>query len=93
MCETKHIGLHLEIVPIVLLANLFLGIYFNLAIWYKLTDKTRFGMYFSIAGAVITIVLNVILLPKYGFIAAAWTTLDSLCNNDDDVLCIRTKTL
>ncbi len=65
----------LEIVPIVLLANLFLGIYFNLAIWYKLTDKTRFGMYFSIVGAVITIVLNVILLPKYGFIAAAWTTL------------------
>ncbi|WP_138432479.1 oligosaccharide flippase family protein [Winogradskyella algicola] len=65
----------LEIVPIVLLANLFLGIYFNLAIWYKLTDKTRFGMYFSIVGAVITIVLNVILLPKHGFIAAAWTTL------------------
>ncbi|WP_426431827.1 lipopolysaccharide biosynthesis protein [Winogradskyella sp. HB-48] len=65
----------LDIVPIVLLANLFLGIYFNLAIWYKLTDKTRFGMYFSIVGAVITIVLNVILLPKYGFIAAAWTTL------------------
>ena len=65
----------LEIVPIVLLANLFLGIYFNLAIWYKLTDKTRFGMYFSIVGAVITIALNVILLPKYGFIAAAWTTL------------------
>ncbi|GAB4154036.1 MAG: polysaccharide biosynthesis C-terminal domain-containing protein [Winogradskyella sp.] len=65
----------LEIVPIVLLANLFLGIYFNLAIWYKLTDKTRFGMYFSIVGAVITIALNIILLPKYGFIAAAWTTL------------------
>ncbi|MCB0399068.1 MAG: oligosaccharide flippase family protein [Winogradskyella sp.] len=65
----------LEIVPIVLLANLFLGIYFNLAIWYKLTDKTRFGMYISIVGAVITIALNVILLPKYGFIAAAWTTL------------------
>ena len=65
----------IEIVPIVLLANLFLGIYFNLAIWYKLTDKTRFGMYFSILGAVITIALNIMLLPKYGFVAAAWTTL------------------
>lgn len=65
----------IEIVPIVLLANLFLGIYFNLAIWYKLTDKTRFGMYISIIGAIITIALNIILLPKYGFIAAAWTTL------------------
>jgi len=65
----------IEIVPIVLLANLFLGIYFNLAIWYKLTDKTRFGMYISIIGAIITIALNIMLLPKYGFVAAAWTTL------------------
>lgn len=67
--------LALDIVPIVLLANLFLGIYFNLAIWYKLTDKTRFGMYISVIGAVITIALNLILIPKMGFIAAAWTTL------------------
>lgn len=67
--------LALDIVPIVLLANLFLGIYFNLAIWYKLTDKTRFGMYISVVGAVITIALNLILIPKMGFIAAAWTTL------------------
>jgi O-antigen/teichoic acid export membrane protein len=65
----------LEIVPVVLLANLFLGIYFNLAIWYKLTDRTRFGMYISIIGALITIGLNIWLLPKYGFMAAAWTTL------------------
>jgi O-antigen/teichoic acid export membrane protein len=64
----------IEIVPIVLLANLFLGIYFNLAIWYKLTDKTRFGMYISIIGAIVTITLNIIMLPKYGFMAAAWTT-------------------
>lgn len=63
------------IVPVVLLANLFLGIYHNLAIWYKLTDKTRFGMYFSIIGAVITIVLNLLLLKTYGYIAAAYTTL------------------
>jgi len=65
----------IAIVPIVLLANLFLGVYHNLAIWYKLTDKTRFAMYFSIVGAIITIVINVIMIPKIGFIASAWATL------------------
>ena len=63
------------IVPIVLLANLFIGIYHNLAIWYKLTDKTRFAMLFSIIGAIITIVINVTLIPSIGFIASAWATL------------------
>ena len=65
----------IQIVPIVLLANLCLGIYFNLAIWYKLTDKTRYGMYLSIVGAIVTIGLNITLIPEFGFIAAAWTTL------------------
>lgn len=65
----------IKIVPIVLVANLCLGIYFNLAIWYKLTDKTRYGMYLSLVGAVVTIVLNLILIPEIGFIAAAWSTL------------------
>ena len=65
----------IAIVPIVLLANLFLGVYHNLAVWYKLTDKTRFGMYFSIFGAIITIILNIILIPLIGFIASAWATL------------------
>ncbi len=65
----------IDIVPIVLLANLCLGIYFNLAIWYKLTDKTRYGMYLSIIGAVITIAFNLIMIKKIGFIAAAWATL------------------
>ncbi len=63
------------IVPIVLLANLFLGVYHNLAIWYKLTDKTRYAMLFSIIGAVITIIINVALIPVFGFIASAWATL------------------
>ncbi len=63
------------IVPVVLLANLFLGIYHNLAIWYKLTDKTRYGMYFSILGAVITILINVVFLERIGYMAAAWATL------------------
>ena len=65
----------IQIVPIVLLANLCLGIYFNLAIWYKLTDKTRYGMYLSIVGALITIVFNVVMIEKIGFIASAWATL------------------
>lgn len=65
----------LDIIPVVLIANLCLGIYFNLAVWYKLTDKTRYGMYISIFGAVITIVFNLVLIPEYGFIAAAWATL------------------
>jgi O-antigen/teichoic acid export membrane protein len=65
----------ISIVPIVLLANLCLGIYFNLAIWYKLTDKTIYGMYLSIVGAVITIAFNLIMIEKIGFIASAWATL------------------
>ncbi|GGG93270.1 polysaccharide biosynthesis protein [Polaribacter pacificus] len=65
----------LQIVPIILLANLFLGIYNNLSVWYKLTDKTQYGMYFSILGALITIVFNVVMIPEIGFIASAWATL------------------
>ncbi|MEH6406991.1 MAG: polysaccharide biosynthesis C-terminal domain-containing protein, partial [Leeuwenhoekiella sp.] len=63
------------IVPVVLLANLCLGIYHNLAVWYKLTDKTSYGMYFSIIGAAITILLNILLIPVLGFMAAAYATL------------------
>lgn len=65
----------LQIVPIILLANLFLGIYNNLSIWYKLTDKTKYGMYFSIFGAGVTIVFNIMMIPKIGFMASAWATL------------------
>lgn len=65
----------LNIVPFVLLGYLFLGIYHNLSIWYKLTDKTRYGMYFSIIGAIITIIINVVFLPVYGVIASAYATM------------------
>ena len=63
------------VVSILLLANIFLGIYYNLSIWYKLTDKTYFGALFSLVGAVITIVMNLILIPKIGFMGSAITTL------------------
>ena len=65
----------LDIVPIILLANLFLGIYNNLSIWYKLTDKTYYGMYISIFGALLTVGLLFVGIPILGFMAAAWTTL------------------
>lgn len=68
-----HSGLH--IVPILLLANLFLGLYYNVAIWYKLRDMTRMGAAIAIAGALITIVLNCILIPTIGMIGSAWATL------------------
>jgi O-antigen/teichoic acid export membrane protein len=63
-------GLH--IVPIVLMANLFLGVFFNLSIWYKLNDLTRFGAYIALTGASITIILNILLVPSMGYTGAAW---------------------
>lgn len=65
----------LEVVPILLLANLCLGIYVNLSIWYKLTDRTLMGAFVSLAGAVLTIVLNVWWIPILGYVGSAWATL------------------
>lgn len=62
------------VVPPLLLAMIFSGMYYNLSVWYKIENKTRFGMYFSIAGACITIALNWMFVPKYGYIACAWAT-------------------
>ena len=64
-----------EVLSILLLSNFLLGVFFNLSIWYKLTDKTVYGAYLSIGGAIITISFNLLLIPKLGFIASAWTTL------------------
>ena len=65
----------LPVVPILLLANLFLGVYYNLSVWFKLTDKTYFGTYLGAAGAVLTIVLNFLLIPVLGYLGSAWATL------------------
>lgn len=65
----------LSIVPIILLANLFLGISYNLSVWYKLTDKTKFAMLLSVIAAIITILINIIFIPKIGYMASAWATL------------------
>ncbi len=62
------------VVPVLLAANLCLGIYYNLSIWYKLTGQTRMGASIAIGGAVLTIALNLLLIPRWGFTASAWTT-------------------
>ncbi len=64
-----------EIIPVILLANLCLGLYYNFAIWYKLKDKTIIGMYIALVGAGITLTLNFLLIPQIGFMASAWATL------------------
>jgi O-antigen/teichoic acid export membrane protein len=64
----------LKIVPIVLMANLFLGMYYNLSVWYKLTNKTHLGAIISILGAILTISINFIFIPEYGYMASAWAT-------------------
>ena len=66
-----------SIVPVILLANLFFGIYFALSMWYKLTDMTRFGAYIAIGGAIVTISLNFILIPIFGYTGSAFALLVS----------------
>lgn len=65
----------LPVVPVLLLANLCLGIYVNLSIWYKLTDRTLMGAWVAIGGALITITLNVWWIPLFGYMGSAWATL------------------
>ncbi|RMB63527.1 polysaccharide biosynthesis protein [Dokdonia sinensis] len=64
----------MNVVPLVLIAYLFFGIYQTLSVWYKVTDKTRYGAYISVAGATLTIVVNVLLIPKIGYLASAIAT-------------------
>jgi O-antigen/teichoic acid export membrane protein len=63
------------IVPVILLANLCLGLYHNLSVWYKITDRTLFGAYISLFGAMVTLVLNFLLIPIIGYIGSALATL------------------
>jgi len=62
----------LVVVPIILSAKLFLGVFYNLSVWYKLTNKTLYGAIIAIIGAFLIVILNVFLIPRYGFIGAAW---------------------
>jgi O-antigen/teichoic acid export membrane protein len=64
----------LSVVPILLLANMFVGIYYNLSVWYKLSNKTSAGALITIGGAIITTVINFLFIPTYGYMACAWAT-------------------
>jgi O-antigen/teichoic acid export membrane protein len=64
----------LKVVPILLLANMFLGIYYNLAIWYKLTHKTMAGAWITLIGAAITLLINYFFIPQFDYMACAWAT-------------------
>ena len=70
-----HAGL--SVVPIVMLGELFFGIYFNLSIWYKLTDRTIWGACFSTIGCIVTVAIILLFVPRYGFIACAWASFAS----------------
>ncbi|MBI4695803.1 MAG: polysaccharide biosynthesis protein [Gammaproteobacteria bacterium] len=65
----------LGVVPILLLANLCLGVYYNLSIWYKLTDRTGAGALITLFGAAVTLALNWLLIPRLGYLGSAWATL------------------
>jgi len=67
----------ISVVPIVAMGYLFYGIYINHSIWYKLNDLTRFGIYITLIGAVITVLINVIFIPVYGYMASAWAHIAS----------------
>ena len=65
----------LRVVPILLIANIFLGVYYNLSVWYKLSNKTMAGAWITLLGAVITIGINYIAIPYFSYMASAWATL------------------
>ena len=62
----------LKVVPIVMAAEIMMGVYFNLSFWYKLIDKTIWGAYFSGIGCLVLVAINVIFVPRYGYMACAW---------------------
>jgi O-antigen/teichoic acid export membrane protein len=68
----------LRVVPVVMLGELFFGIYFNLSVWYKVSDQTQWGAYFSLSGCVATVLVILLGAPAYGYIACAWAS--CICN-------------
>ena len=65
----------LKVVPVIMVAEFFFGVFFNLSLWYKLTDRTRWGMWFSLMGLAITLALNIALVPRIGYMGCAWAAL------------------
>jgi O-antigen/teichoic acid export membrane protein len=75
LLDKKEFWVGQNVVPVVLLGNFFLGIYYNLAVWYKVKDLTRYAAVMALSGALVTIVLNWTLVPVMGYMGAAWATL------------------
>jgi len=65
----------LKVVPVIMIAEFFFGVFFNLSLWYKLTDRTVWGMWFSLLGLVITVLLNIVLVPRMGYMGCALAAL------------------
>ncbi|WP_405516414.1 lipopolysaccharide biosynthesis protein [Spirosoma sp. KNUC1025] len=68
---SKRYRVGLDIVPFLLLANLFLGVYYNISFWFKLSDKTKFGTLITVVGAAVTILGNIVLIPVMGYMGCA----------------------
>jgi len=77
LLDNKSYWEAMKVVPLIILANFFLGIYNNLSVWYKLTDKTKIGAYISIVGAIITLVLNFLLIPIWSYYGSAIATISA----------------
>ena len=73
--NNKDYWVGLEAVPVLLFGYVCLGIYGNLSIWYRLSDQTKYGLYISVVGAILTIVLNIALVPRFGYMGSAWVSL------------------
>jgi len=72
---SPHYFSGLKVVPVIMLAEFFFGVFFNLSLWYKLTDRTYWGMVFSLVGLAVTLTLNILLVPAMGYMGCAWAAL------------------
>jgi Na+-driven multidrug efflux pump len=72
-------------VPVLLLAYLFLGVYYNFSVWFKLTDKTYFGTIITLGGAVVTFIANYLLIPHWGYVGSSWASV--ICYGSMAVVC------
>src|SRR5690606_10428791 len=64
----------MRVIPIVLMSYIFQGVFFNLSLWYKLTDKTHYGAWISILGTAITLAINIVFVPVFSYMASAWAS-------------------
>ena len=86
--KNENMWVGLKVVPILLLANMFLGIYYNLSVWYKVTNRTMAGAYITLIGAAITLFINYLFIPKYSYMACAWATFFCYGSYDADFICM-----